>query len=92
MLACAYGLRRNQGQEHRPDLLEATLGQVRFRACLPLVLMPIAAITVYAPIALFGLRLPTNWVLYLVTMPLGFFFLIRSLWMLHRGKASPERG
>jgi hypothetical protein len=88
LLACAYGLRRNQGQEHRPDLLEVTLGHIQFRSCLPLVLMPAVAIAVYAPVALFGLKLPTNWVLYVITMPLGFFFLIRSLWALHRGKLS----
>jgi len=27
---------------------------------------------------------PTNWVPYVVTMPLGFIFLIRSLWVLPR--------
>ncbi len=90
LLVCTYGLCRNQGQEHRPDLLEGVLGHIQARSCLPLVLMPVTAIAVYAPVALFGLKLPTNWVLYLVTMPLGFFFLIRSLWVLHGGKLSSQ--
>ena len=90
LLACAYGLRRNLSQEPRPDLLEAMLGHIQPRSCLPLVLMPATAIAVYAPVAFFGLKLPTNWVLYLITMPLGFIFLIRSLWVLHRGKSERE--
>lgn len=48
--------------------------------------MPLTAIIVYAPVAVWGLTLPTNWVLYIITMPLGFFCLFRSLWVLHRGK------
>ncbi len=86
LLACAYGLRRNQSQEHRPDLLETTLGQIRPRSCLPLLLMPLTAILVYAPVALWGLTLPTNRVLYVITMPLGFICLVASLWILHGGK------
>ncbi len=86
LLLCAYGLRRNQSQEQRPDLLEAVLGHIRPRSCLPLLLMPITAIAVYAPVPTWGLTLPTHWVLYVVTMPLGFFFLIRSLWLLHQVK------
>jgi len=86
LLMCAYGLRRNQSQEQRPDLLEAVVGHIRPRSCLPLLLMPLTAILVYAPVAVWGLTLPTNWVLSIVTMPLGFFLLIRSLWVLHRVK------
>jgi len=86
LLACAYGLRRNQRQEHCPDLLEVALGHIRPRSCLPLLLMPLTAIAVYAPVAVWGLKLPTNGLLYVITMPLGFFFLIRSLWVLHRVK------
>lgn len=84
LLACAYGLRRNQSQEQRRDLVEVVLGRVRPRSCLPLMFMPVTAIAVYAPIPTWGLTLPTNWVLYVVTMPLGFLFLLRCLWILHR--------
>lgn len=84
LLACAYGFIRNRRQELRPDLVDSTLGHIRPRSCLPLMLMPATAVAVYAPIPTWGLSLPTNWVLYVVTMPLGFFFFIRSLWILHR--------
>lgn len=84
LLACAYGLRRNQSQEQRPDLVEAVLGRIRPQSRLPILLMPVTAIVVYAPVPTWGLTLPTNWVLYVITMPLGFLFLIRSLWVLHR--------
>jgi len=84
LLACAYGLRRNHRQEQRPDLLEAMLGHIRPASCLPLLLMPLAAIVVYAPVALWEWKLPTNWLLYVITTPLGFFCLFRSLWVLQR--------
>ena len=53
-----------------------------------LFVMPVTAIAVYAPVAVWGWNLPTNWIFYVITMPLGFFFFIRSLWLLHR----PQRG
>jgi hypothetical protein len=84
LLLCAYGLRRNQSQEQRPDLLETVVGHIPPQSCLPLLLMPLTAIIVYAPVAAWEGTLPTNWVLYVITMPLGFFFLFRSLWILHR--------
>jgi len=84
LLVCAYGLRRNKSQEQRPDLVEAFVGHIRLRSCLPLLFMPLTAIAVYAPVPIWELTVPTNWVLYVVTMPLGFIFLIRSLWVLHR--------
>lgn len=86
LLACGYGLRRNWAREQRPDLVETVLGHIRPRSCLPLLLTPVLAIAIYAPVAVWGLTLPTNWVLYVITMPLGFFFLIRSLWVLYRVK------
>jgi hypothetical protein len=84
LLVCAYGLRRNQRREPALDLVQSVVGQIRPRACLPLVLMPMTAIAVYAPVPTWELSLPSNWVLYVVTMPMGFFFLIRSLWHLQR--------
>ena len=50
--------------------------------------MPLTAIIVYAPVAAWGLTLRTNWVLYVITMPLGFICLFGSLWFLHRGKGN----
>jgi hypothetical protein len=86
LLLCAYGLRRSQSQEQRPDLLETFVGHIPPRSCLPLLLMPLTAIVVYTPVAAWGLTLPTNWVLYVITMPLGFLCLFASLWILHRGR------
>ena len=88
LFACAYGLNRNRIQERQPDLVEALVVHFRPRSCLWLFLMPVSAIAVYAPVAVWGWKLPTNWIFYVITMPLGFFFFIRSLWLLHR----PQRG
>ena len=92
LLVCAYGLWRNQRQEQRTDLVEAIVGHFRPRSCLLLFLMPMTAIVVYAPVAVWGLILPTNWVVYCITTPLGFFFLLRSLWILHCARPSPGLG
>jgi hypothetical protein len=86
LLACAYGLRRNLSQEQRSDLIEVFIGHIRPHSCLTMMLMPVTAIVVYTPVALLGLTLPTNWVLYVITMPLGFVFLVGSLWLVVRGK------
>lgn len=84
LLLCAYGLHRNRTHEQRPDLLTTTLGQIQPASCLPMLLMPVTAITAYALPASLGWTLPTNWLLYVITMPLGFVCLLRSLWVLHR--------
>jgi hypothetical protein len=90
LLACAYCLRRNQKQEQRPDLVEAFLGKIPFQSCLPLLLMPATAIAVYSPVPIWGLTLPTNWVLYAVSMPLGFLVLLYSFWNLLRRRPRPR--
>ena len=51
-----------------------------------MMLMPVTAVVVYTPVAVWGLTLPTNWVLYVITMPLEFIFLFSSVWILCRGK------
>lgn len=84
LFACACGLNRNRIREERPDLVDTFVGHIRTRFCLLLFLVPVTAIAVYAPLAVWGWKLPTNWLLYVTTMPLGFFFLIRSLWLLYR--------
>ena len=88
LLVCASGLNRNRLHERRPDLVETFVGHIQPRSCLWLFLIPVTAIAVYAPVALWGWNAPTNWLVYVITMPLGFFFLLRSLWLLHR----PLRG
>jgi hypothetical protein len=74
LIACGYGLRRNRLAEQRPDLLEAFLGQFRAISCVPMALMPLTAIAIYAPTPLWGLVLPSNFVLYVIATPLGFYF------------------
>jgi hypothetical protein len=89
LLLCAYGLHRNHRRERRPDVIEAVVGHIQSRSCLPLVLMPATAVIVYTPIAFWRVTLPTNWVLYVVTMPLGFVCLLGSLWVMVRGSRWP---
>jgi hypothetical protein len=84
LLACAYALNRNRTHEQRPDLVELTLGHIPTRSCLWMLLMPVTAIGVYAPVAMWEWKVQTNWLLYVITMPLGFLVLIRSLWVLCR--------
>ena len=90
LLLCAVGLRRNARIEGRPDLLDDILGRVRLRHVPILLLMPAAAILTYAPFHLLDLRVPTNVILYVVTMPLGFWLLIQSVWRIFR-QAAMER-
>ena len=49
--------------------------------------MPLAAIAVYALFRSLNRHLPTNVLLYVITMPLGFWFFFRSLWVIFRTKA-----
>ena len=48
---------------------------------LVLILIPVSAIAVYAVFRSLNLHVPTNVVLYVITMPLGFWFFFRSLWL-----------
>ena len=48
---------------------------------LVLILIPVSAIAVYALFRSLKLHVPTNVVLYVITMPLGFWFFFRSLWV-----------
>ena len=84
LLLCATGLRRNAIREQRPDLLAGLLGEIRPRNGIALALMPLAAIAVYAVFRSLRLFLPTNVVLYTITMPLGFWFFFQSLWIIFR--------
>lgn len=86
LTVCFVGLRRNARMELRPDVLDGILGHIRLFNVITLALIPITAITVYALCCTLNLHLPTNMVLYVITMPLGFWFLIRSLWIIFRSK------
>ena len=55
-----------------------------------LILIPVAAIVVYAGFRTLNLHLPTNVVLYVITMPLGFWFFFRSLWVIFHARGTPD--
>ena len=92
LLAVVYlALRANRKREDgepcaapaKPRLRPATLA-----ALLPL---PVAAIAVYGAADLLGLRLPTNWVVYLVTTPTGAaMFVLAATKLLRRTLVAPE--
>ena len=84
LVLCWVALRHNARTEQRPDLLDGMLGHIRPRNVPALILMPLAAIAVYALSRTLNRHLPTNVVLYVITMPLGFVFLFRSLWVIFR--------
>jgi hypothetical protein len=87
MLACWIALRRNARMEQATDVLDEMLGRIRARNVLVLLLIPASAIAAYALFHAVGRARPTNIVLYVITMPLGFWFFGRSLWLVCRTRA-----
>ena len=85
----ALGLRRNARREQRPDVLDGILGRIRLLNVMTLsILIPLSAIAVYALFHSLNLHVPTNVVLYVITMPLGFWFFFRSLWVTIRPRSA----
>jgi hypothetical protein len=91
LLLCVAALRSNAGKEQRPDKLDHFLGRIRPRNVLVLMLIPISAIAVYAGFHIVNRHVPTNVVLYAITMPLGFWFFFRSLWVMFRREGGLNR-
>ena len=91
LAVCFIGLRRNARRELRPDVLDETLGRIRPRNLVILLLIPLTAIAVYAFFRSLKLHVPTNVVLYVITMPLGFWFFFRSLWIVARSESTAAR-
>jgi len=81
LAVCWLGLSRSARMEQRPDVLDGILGRIRLLNVMTLVLIPLAAIAVYALFRSLKLHIPTNVLLYVITMPLGFWFFFRSLWV-----------
>lgn len=81
LTVCWLGLSRNARMELRPDVLDGILGRHRLLNVMTLVLIPLSAIAVYALFHSLKLHVPTNVVVYVITMPLGFWFFFRSLWV-----------
>ena len=86
LTVCCLGLRRNALTEQRSDVLDEILGRIRLFNVLTLVLIPLTAIAVYAVFRSLNLLVRTNLVLYWITMPLGFWFFFRSVWVVFRPK------
>jgi hypothetical protein len=84
LLPCLLALRSNARREQRPDVLGGILGHIRPRNVLVLIAIPVSAIVVYAGFRTLNLLVLTNVVLYVITMPLGFWFFFRSLWAIFR--------
>ncbi len=84
LVVCFVALRRSARREHGLDSLDAILGRIRPRNVPVLILIPVCAIAVYAGFHTLDVLVPTNVLLYVITMPLGFWFFIRSLWVIYR--------
>lgn len=78
-------LRHNRRTETRPSLLAVqTEVGLPLRACLLLLLIPLAASTVYFVFEALSWTAPTGYVLYVVTVPLGFILFGRAVWRIWR--------
>ncbi len=84
LAVCGIALRRNARNEQAPDVLDEILGRIRSRNVLVLLLIPAAAVAVYAIFHGLGLAPSTNILLFVITMPLGFWFFGQSLWVILR--------
>jgi hypothetical protein len=84
LLPCLLALRSNARMQQGRDVLDGILGRIRPRNVPVLFLIPVCAIVVYTGFRTLSLYMPTNMVLYLITMPLGFWFFFRSLWAIFR--------
>ena len=81
-------LRRIPQGDGSPSLLVREAAPAPLRNYLALLAMPIVAIAIYTVAYVQGLEWHTNWLVYLVTMPLGFLMLGISLVKLWRSKAN----
>jgi hypothetical protein len=88
LLICLVALRRNARRSQAPDLLDGILGRIRLLSIPVLIVIPVSAIVVYAGFRTLNLVVPTNVVLYVITMPLGFWFFFRSLWLTFRQRSA----
>ncbi len=79
-----FGLRKNKQVEQGESLLVTLTGRADPLNYLSLFAMPLTAILVYAIAAALDLRWQTNWILYLVTTPLGFILFGVSLFKVRR--------
>jgi hypothetical protein len=73
-------LRKNRRQEARPDVLVDLKMPVPWHRYFILCLVPVTSILFYSLMWVIGSGLPTGWVVYAVTTPVGFILLAISLY------------
>ncbi len=79
MTVVFLALRKNRRDEDRPDLMHFLRADVAWYRYLFVFLTPFSAIAVYLIVWLGGQGLPTNYVVYALSTPAGFVFLVVSL-------------
>ena len=80
-----FGLQRNRKIEQNDSLLAVTrTGNANPLNYLSLFAIPFTAILIYAIALPLKLQLQINWILYLITTPLGFIFFVMSLFKIRR--------
>jgi hypothetical protein len=85
LLGLAYwGLRQNRLAESEGSLLETLNGHISLRNYLGLMGLPITGTLIYALAMSLNLKVPTNWILYLITTALGFILFAAALYKLQR--------
>jgi hypothetical protein len=87
LTVCCLGLRRSARIEQGPCVLDI-LGRIHLLNVMTLALIRLTAIAVYAVCRTLNLHVPTNLGLYAITMPLGFWYFFRSLWVVFRSKSA----
>ncbi|MCG2787482.1 MAG: hypothetical protein L6461_20525 [Anaerolineae bacterium] len=83
-----WGLWKTRQAPGQP-FLESLTGTIRWWNYLLLLLLPLSAVAVYSLAWTLNLRLNTNWVLYIITTPLGFGLFGYSLYKAWRAKTTP---
>jgi hypothetical protein len=81
---CYWGLRLNRTSEPEESLLDSLTGPIPIRNLLALFVLPLTSTLVYALALSFNLKLQTNWLVYIITTPLGFFLFGYSLFKIWR--------
>jgi len=79
-----WGLRQNRIFESDGSLLESMHSRVPMQNYIGLIGLPITSTIVYALAMSINLKAQTNWILYLITTPLGFILFIISFYKLIR--------
>jgi hypothetical protein len=79
-----FGLRKNKRVEQNDSLLTSLTNRTSPLNYLSLLALPLTAIAVYAAALTLNLQWQTNWILYLITTPLGFILFGMSLFKIWR--------